>query len=273
MTSMNSSSINYKRNRFPPQIIAHTVWLYARFNLSLREVEEMLRNEAKNVRNSEGIPLTEAQDHVALKFIKDAFPFGGREPFGWVDLMTNTWQMDAKGVLSIIDRAIGAKEAKNNDLVQRPWKVRYEIDFGQGETPKTEGFLDQHGREVFDLTNSRFRYRLVRSIDDQDTLVQSLKLNLGDFCVQSGKQYSCNCCRRVGPSPSFSQNTTDMNFQIWRRKRTTKSLAMWVVPAFSTHATADGAVGNDAPSWITTTSEAERRFAILEELGFGVTVP
>ncbi len=39
---MNSSSISYKRHRFPPPIIAHAVWLYVRFNLSLREVEEML---------------------------------------------------------------------------------------------------------------------------------------------------------------------------------------------------------------------------------------
>ena len=34
--------ISYKRHRFPPQIIAHVVWLYHRFSLSLREVEEML---------------------------------------------------------------------------------------------------------------------------------------------------------------------------------------------------------------------------------------
>jgi putative transposase len=33
---------NYKRHRFSPQIIAHTVWLYFRFPLSLRLVEEML---------------------------------------------------------------------------------------------------------------------------------------------------------------------------------------------------------------------------------------
>jgi len=33
---------SYKRHRFPPQIIAHTVWLYFRFPLSLRLVEEML---------------------------------------------------------------------------------------------------------------------------------------------------------------------------------------------------------------------------------------
>lgn len=32
----------YKNHRFPPQIIAHSVWLYFRFPLSLRLVEEML---------------------------------------------------------------------------------------------------------------------------------------------------------------------------------------------------------------------------------------
>ncbi|MEO9648526.1 MAG: IS6 family transposase, partial [Roseobacter sp.] len=39
---MQTSPISYKRHRYPPQIITHAVWLYARFNLSLREIEEML---------------------------------------------------------------------------------------------------------------------------------------------------------------------------------------------------------------------------------------
>ena len=39
---MQTPSISYKRHWFPPEIIAHAVWLYVRFNLSLREVEEML---------------------------------------------------------------------------------------------------------------------------------------------------------------------------------------------------------------------------------------
>jgi putative transposase len=34
--------VSYKRHRFPPEIIAHAVWLYFRFPLSLRLVEEML---------------------------------------------------------------------------------------------------------------------------------------------------------------------------------------------------------------------------------------
>lgn len=38
---MNSPTINYKRHRFSPEIITHAVWLYCRFNLSFREVEEM----------------------------------------------------------------------------------------------------------------------------------------------------------------------------------------------------------------------------------------
>ena len=33
--------ICYKRHRFPPEIITYAVWLYCRFNLSFREIEEM----------------------------------------------------------------------------------------------------------------------------------------------------------------------------------------------------------------------------------------
>ena len=39
---MSTPTISYKNHRFPPHIIAHAVWLYFRFPLSLRLVEEML---------------------------------------------------------------------------------------------------------------------------------------------------------------------------------------------------------------------------------------
>ena len=39
---MNQLPVSYKRHRFPPAIIAPTVWLYFRFPLSLRLVEQML---------------------------------------------------------------------------------------------------------------------------------------------------------------------------------------------------------------------------------------
>ena len=34
--------ISFKRHRFPPDVIRYTVWLYFRFTLSLRDVEELL---------------------------------------------------------------------------------------------------------------------------------------------------------------------------------------------------------------------------------------
>ena len=33
---------DYKGFRFPPEIISHAVWLYFRFSLSFRDVEELL---------------------------------------------------------------------------------------------------------------------------------------------------------------------------------------------------------------------------------------
>src|SRR5713101_7381907 len=34
--------ISFKRHRFPPEMIRHAIWLYARFTLSFRDVEELL---------------------------------------------------------------------------------------------------------------------------------------------------------------------------------------------------------------------------------------
>ena len=39
---MNTSTLTYKNHRFPPEIISHAVWLYFRFCLSYRDVEELL---------------------------------------------------------------------------------------------------------------------------------------------------------------------------------------------------------------------------------------
>jgi putative transposase len=38
----NTIALNYKGFRFPPEIISHAVWLYFRFSLSFRDVEELL---------------------------------------------------------------------------------------------------------------------------------------------------------------------------------------------------------------------------------------
>jgi transposase-like protein len=37
--------ISYARHRFPPDVIRHAVWLYLRFTLSYRDVEDCRRKE------------------------------------------------------------------------------------------------------------------------------------------------------------------------------------------------------------------------------------
>ena len=49
----------YKRHRFPPDIISYAVWLYYRFNLSHRDVEDLLAER--------GITVC----HESIRFIAD----------------------------------------------------------------------------------------------------------------------------------------------------------------------------------------------------------
>jgi putative transposase len=39
---MNTRTPTYERHRFPPDIIQYAVWLYFRFNLSQRDIEDLL---------------------------------------------------------------------------------------------------------------------------------------------------------------------------------------------------------------------------------------
>src|SRR5271169_3646858 len=75
--------VSYKRHRFPPEIIAHAVWLYFRFPLSLRLVEEMLLER--------GILVSyETIRRWALKFGPDYACRLKRKAAGWHDI----WHLD-----------------------------------------------------------------------------------------------------------------------------------------------------------------------------------
>jgi len=43
------TNISYKRHRFPPEVIQHAVWLYFRFTLSFRDVEDLLAERGMDV--------------------------------------------------------------------------------------------------------------------------------------------------------------------------------------------------------------------------------
>jgi len=42
-------TLGYRGYRFPPDIIAHAVWLYHRFTLSLRDIEDLLAEPGTTV--------------------------------------------------------------------------------------------------------------------------------------------------------------------------------------------------------------------------------
>src|ERR1700755_3621826 len=41
--------LSYRRHRFPPIVIQHAVWLYLRFTLSYRDVEELLAERGLDI--------------------------------------------------------------------------------------------------------------------------------------------------------------------------------------------------------------------------------
>ena len=43
--------ISYADHRFPPDVIRHAVWLYVRFTLSYRDVEDLLAERGLTVSN------------------------------------------------------------------------------------------------------------------------------------------------------------------------------------------------------------------------------
>jgi putative transposase len=78
-----STAPSYQGCRFPIEVIAHSVWLYFRFCLSFRDVQEMMPERGVEV-SHEGIRLW------TLKFGSDyarGLPRGGRG-FG------DTWHLD-----------------------------------------------------------------------------------------------------------------------------------------------------------------------------------
>ena len=42
-------NLSFKRHRFPPEIICHAVWLYARFTLSYRDIEDLLAERGLDI--------------------------------------------------------------------------------------------------------------------------------------------------------------------------------------------------------------------------------
>ena len=77
---MKTDAPSYHGYRFPPEIISHAVWLYHRFCVSFRNVEELLARRLKRRQGRLGD--TWHLDEVCLLFIHPPAPWVGSQPCG-----------------------------------------------------------------------------------------------------------------------------------------------------------------------------------------------
>ena len=76
--------ISYRRHQFPPEIIRHVVWLYLRFTLSYRDVEELLVER--------GI---EVSYETARRWVRKFGPIFARNLRRLCPRPTGTWHLEA----------------------------------------------------------------------------------------------------------------------------------------------------------------------------------
>jgi putative transposase len=76
---------SYKGSRYPVEIISHCVWLYHRFPLSLREVEEMMMARGDWTSCDSSLATVEAKaqslaDRLRTKIDEGVYPPGAARP-------------------------------------------------------------------------------------------------------------------------------------------------------------------------------------------------
>jgi putative transposase len=84
--------ISYDRHRFPPEVIRYAVWLYLRFTLSYRDVEELLAERGLEV-SYETVRRWVLKFGPALRTTCDGCDHGRRTPGTW----TRWWSRSRAG--------------------------------------------------------------------------------------------------------------------------------------------------------------------------------
>ncbi len=133
---MSNDRQRYHRHRFPPEIISHPVWLYHRFGISLRDVEDLLAER--------GIIVS----HEAIRLWCGKFGLDyARKLRRWRSRLGDTWFLDEvfvtiRGERHYLWRAVDQDGDVIDILVQRRRDARAAKRFfrkllkGQGSEPR-----------------------------------------------------------------------------------------------------------------------------------------
>jgi general stress protein 26 len=162
------AEISYRRHRFPPMIIQHAVWLYLRFTLSYRDVEELLAERGldisyETVRCWEGAFRTQdrGRDTTAENGGARARPMGRPNENDWTirfltfltdgrsrkasDIrragkVTVIFQHDADDAYVALIGAATLRESASE--VRRRWKAAYNVYFPSEQDRANAAFVE-----------------------------------------------------------------------------------------------------------------------------------
>ena len=88
-------TISFKRHRFPPEIIRRAVWLYARFALSYRDVEDLLAERGLDI----------SYESVRRWFLKFGAPIA-RNLRHTRPIPNGYWHLDAQAALKLMRKLL-----------------------------------------------------------------------------------------------------------------------------------------------------------------------
>ena len=141
----------YKRRRFPPSVIQHAVWLYYRFNLSIRDVEDLLAERNISVSyvairlwiNKFGPEFSKRlrRRHAGFGdnyFLDEVFvKIGGKQHYLW-----RAVDQDSE----IVDVYLQTRRDANNqaELSHQPTRVRERGMRRFKSIPQAQRFLERH---------------------------------------------------------------------------------------------------------------------------------
>lgn len=137
------ATTKYKHHRFPVEIISHAVWLYFRFCLSFRDVEEMMGERGVTV------------DHSTLnRWVIKYDPEVEKQFRRRQHLVGRSWRMDEtyvkiKGKWAYLYRAVD-KEGRTIDFLLTPHRDREAAEAFLCKAVRTQGLpekitIDQSG--------------------------------------------------------------------------------------------------------------------------------
>jgi len=130
---MSTPWINYKRHRFPPEIIAHAVWLNCRFNLSFREVEEMFLKRGLDV-----------SYETVRRWVAKFGPEIARELRRWQSQPGDIWHLD-EVVVTIKGRKFWLRRAGDQNGVVLDENLRSRRNTAAAKRPLTR-LVKKHER-------------------------------------------------------------------------------------------------------------------------------